>query len=386
MKIAVLTGGGHVSALNAGIEGITKEAVDKGWDVLGALDGWEGLEKGDFVNLTKENTDSIKGFGGSILGSGRWKPYLDAVQKTVKENEIDGVIALGGDDTLGVLDDLWEDYEVPAVGWPKTMDNDLGATYFSLGYPTAVKNAVETVLNSFDIAWTHGRIAMISVFGRSTDWVAAGAGAYGDADMVLPGEKPTRIDEIYEKIKEIYFENENDKGKPYATMVIAEGASIEGLETHVKRDDMHVDEFGHPKLDPNYLVSSLSDTIREKSKEDLGKQIKTAPISLTYQLRNGKPLEIDEQLGYECGKKCVELLDNERPGRMAIVEENDGELEVGDANLSEGVEVSMVSETDYIDYENLSIRESFFDYADPFMGEKGERQIHLLDRREYKAS
>lgn len=381
MKIAVLTGGGHVSALNAGIEGITKEAVDNGWEVLGALDGWEGLEKGNFLELTEENTDSIRGLGGSVLGSGRWKPYLDRVVETVGGNDIDGVVALGGDDTLGVLNDLWEEYQIPAVGWPKTMDNDLGATYFSLGYPTAVENAADTVLNSFDIAWTHGRMAMVSVFGRSTDWVAAGAAAYGDADMIVPGEEPTHIDEIYEKAKELYFENENDKGKPYATMVIAEGASVEGLETHVKRDDLHVDEFGHPKLDPNYLVSSLSDTLRSMSKEEFGEQIKTAPISLTYQLRNGKPLPVDEELGYKCGQKCTELLEEERLGKMATVEVKNGDLEVGEAELSKGVEVSEVSGTGYIDYENLSVDNSFYDYADPFMGEKGNRQIHLLDRK-----
>jgi len=339
LKIAVLTGGGHVSALNAGIEGITKKASENDWEVLGATDGWEGMEKGNFVKLTEENTDSIRKYGGSVLGSGRWKPNLDAVVETAKENEIEGIIALGGDDTLGVLNELWEEHELPSAGWPKTMDNDLGATYFSLGYPTAVDNAAQTVLNSFEVAWTHGRIAMVSVFGRSTDWVAAGAGAYGDADVVVPGEETTNLDEIYEKAKEAYFENEKDRGKPYATMVVAEGASIEGLDTHAKTSDLHTDEFGHPKLDPNYLVSTLSDAIRSMSKEEFGSQIKTAPMSLTYQLRNGKPLEIDEELGFKCGQKCAELLEKDEPGRMATIERDGEDLSVDSADLSEGVKV-----------------------------------------------
>lgn len=379
MRIAILTGGGHVSALNAGIEGITKKALKKGWEVLGATDGWEGMEKGNFVKLTKENVDSIRGYGGSVLGSGRWKPDLDAVVETAEEHDIDGIVALGGDDTLGVLNDLWQEYELPSAGWPKTMDNDLGATYFTLGYPTAVHNAAETVLNSFEVAWTHKRIAMTALFGRSTDWVAAGGSAYGDADLIVPGEKTTTLEEIYEKAKTAYFENKKDRGKSYAVMVIAEGASIEGMDTHVKSDKIHVDEFGHPKLDPNYLVSTLSDAIRSLSKDEFGEQIKTAPMALTYQLRNGNPLEVDEKLGFECGQKCVEILD-EGPGKMASIKLEDGDLKVGEADLSEGVKVKKVSDTDYIDYENLEVTDSYVDYARPFLGEKPSREIRLINR------
>lgn len=260
------------------------------------------------------------------------------------------------------------------------MDNDLGRTYFSLGYPSAVKQAAETTLNSFEIAWTHGRISMVSVFGRSTDWVAAGTAAYGDADMVVPGEETTHIEEIYEKAKEVYFENEKDKGKPYAVMVIAEGASIEGLNTHVKSGEMHTDEFGHPKLDPNYLVSTLSDAIRSMSKEEFDKQIKTAPIALTYELRNGKPLKIDEELGFKCGTKCVNLLEEGEVGKMAIVEREGNDLVVDSANLEEGVKISKVSDTDCIDYENMEVTDSYIDYAEPFLDGKPTREVRLIKR------
>lgn len=380
MKIAILTGGGHVPALNAGIEGITKEAIGKGWEVLGATDGWEGVEKGNFVKLTRENTDSIRGYGGSVLGSGRWKPDLDKVTETVEKNDIDGIIALGGDDTLGVLNELWQRYEIPSAGWPKTMDNDLGRTYFSLGYPTAVNNAAETVLNSFEVAWTHGRIAMVSVFGRQTDWVAAGAAAYGDADMIVPGEETTNIQEIYEKAKEVYFENEKERGKPYAVMVIAEGASIEGLDSHVKSDEIHTDEFGHPELEPNYLVSSLSDAIRSMSKEEFGKQIKTASIALTYQLRNGKPLKVDEDLGFKCGQKCIELLAEGKGGKMAIIEKEEDSVFVDSAELAEGANISEVVDTGYVDYDRLEVTDSYLDYSKPFLGENPTREVRLIDR------
>ncbi len=377
MKIAVLTGGGHVSGLNAGIEGITKRAIDNNWEVLGALNAWEGIEKGDFVKLTKENIDSIKEYGGSVLGSGRWKPDLENVIETVRKKDIDGIIALGGDDTLSVLAELWEEYGLATAGWPKTMDNDLSGTYFCIGYPKAIRTAAQTVKESFDVACTHRRIALISVFGRSTDWVAAGAGAYGDADMVIPGEETTEINEIYERAKNAFFENKEKDGCPYAVIVVGEGASIEGLDTHVKKDEMHVDDFGHPKLDPNELVSSLGDAIVYLSEQD-GQKIKTAPIALTYELRNGKPLEIDKKFGFECGEKCVELLENDEPGKMASIKCEGNDLSVGSEKLVEGSKVKKVSGTDYIDYDNFKVNDSYLEYAKPFLGEKSERDTRII--------
>ncbi|KXA90301.1 hypothetical protein AKJ62_01160 [candidate division MSBL1 archaeon SCGC-AAA259D14] len=376
MKIAVLTGGGHVSGLNAGIEGITKEAIGRGGEVLGVLNGWEGMEKGEFVKLTEENTDLIKNHGGSILGSGRWKPDLDKVAENAREKNLDGIVALGGDDTLSVLAKLWEQHDFPSAGWPKTMDNDLGGTYFSIGYPKAVQKSAETVLDSFDVACTHRRIALVSVFGRSTDWVAAGAAAYGDADMIIPGEKETEMGEIYDKAKEVFHENKKDYGRPYAVIVVAEGASIEGLETHVKVDDIHTDDFGHPKLDPHELVSSLADAIKVRSTEE-GQVINTAPMALTYQLRNGRPLDIDKKLGYECGQECVKILEEE-PGKMASIKREEDELIVGREDLSEGVKVKKVADTDYIDYENFEVTDHYLDYARLFLGEKPHRELRFL--------
>lgn len=376
MKIAVLTGGGHVSGLNAGIEGITKKALKNDWEVVGARYGWEGLEKGNFVKLTKENTDSIKEYGGSVLGNGRWKPDPEKVKNTMAENDIDGVVALGGDDTLGVLSELYEKYEIPTAGWPKTMDNDLSGTHFCIGYPKAVKKGAQTTLNAFDVAATHRRISLISVFGRGADWVAAGSAAYGDADMVVPGEKTTDLEEIYEKAKNKYYENEEKDGRPYAVVVVAEGASIEGLDTHVKQDELNVDDFGHAKLDPHSLVSSLSDAIRSLSKED-GSMIKTAPSSMTYELRNGVPEEIDKKLGFKCGEKCVEILE-EGGGKMASVKCDGDDCYVGTENLIEGAKVRLVEGSGYIDYENMEVNDSYYDYAETFLGKPEKRTINIL--------
>ncbi len=379
MKIAVLTGGGHVPTLNAGIEGITKTAINKGWEVVGATDGWKGMEQGNFLELNRENTDSIQYCGGSVLGNKRWNPNLDDVVKTAEKNDIDGIIALGGDDTLGVLADLWEEHGLPSAGWPKTMDNDLSGTYFCLGYPTAVSIASKTVLQSFDTAWTHGRVVLNVVFGRYTDWMSVGSAAYGDADMVVPAEKETHIKEIYERAKEAYFENEYDYGKPYAVVVVAEGASIEGLEDHVLTDETHTDEFGHPKLDPHTLVNSISDAIVHMSRGELDEKIDTATIALNYDVRNGDPLDVDREFGYKCGEKCVEIMEK-NPGKMASIKRRNDELTVGTEDLTEGVKTKRVRDTDYLEYDNLKVNESYIEYASPFLGEPPKRQVHLLPR------
>lgn len=377
LKIAVLTGGGHVSGLNAGIEGITEKAHENDWEVLGAKYGWEGLEKANFVELTEKNTKSIKEHGGSILGSGRWKPDIDNVMETIRENDIDGVVALGGDDTLGVLSELYEKHDFPTAGWPKTMDNDLNGTHFCVGYPKAVKESARTAINAVDVAATHRRISLISVFGRGTDWVAAGGAAYGNADMVVPGEETTELDEIYEKAKNAYYENKEKYGRPFAVVIVAEGASIEGLDTHVKQDDLNVDDFGHPKLDPHSLVSGLSDALRTMSKEKEGSIIKTAPSSMTYELRNGKPEDIDKEFGFKCGQKCVEILE-EDGGKMASIKVDDGNCYVGTENLVEGAQVKEVKGTGYLDYDNFEVTDDFVEYAEPFLGKPEERIVKTV--------
>jgi len=372
LRIAVLTGGGHASGLNAGIEGIADGAFERGWDVVGVRYGWQGMEEGNLVKLSKKDLSGIKDYGGSILGSGRWKPDLEGVMETVKENDIDSIVALGGDDTLSVLSNLWKDYGLPAVGWPKTMDNDLDGTYFSIGYPKAVSTAAETTRCAVDVACTHRRVALVSVFGRITDWVAVGTAAYGDADLIIPGERTMELEELYEEVKGVFYENEDVYGRPFAVVVVAEGASIEGLDTHVKEDDVNVDDFGHPKLDPHELVSSLSDAIKYMSSEE-GTVINTAPIALTYELRNGPPLDVDRTLGYMCGEKCVELLDGGDTGKMASIERDGDDLYVGEEDLTEGCSVSRVRDTDYFDYENLSPTDSYLHYAEPFLGKPEKR-------------
>ncbi len=381
-RIAILTGGGHIGGFNSGLSGAWEKGEQLGWEILGAVDGWRGLAQGEFVNLPAEEVIDYADKGGSILGSSRYRPKLEELTNTISEHDIDGVVALGGDDTLGVLARLWEEADVPAVGWPKTMDNDLSGTYFTIGYPTALEKASRLVRESADMAYTHGRVMINTLFGRSTDWMAAGTCTYGDADVLIPGEEPTSMDEIYEEIRGVYRENQKKHGKGFAVVVAAEGASIEGLSSH-RMESEEFDEFGHVKLSPKLLALRLSEAIKDISKEEFGEPFGTAHQALTYLLRNGPANEVDKELGYEAGRRCVKLLEGDEPGKMAAVQYEEGTgLTIGSVKLAKAVNQRYMKNTNYVDYTDFRVTDAYLNYSLPFMCEKRGREINLLGREE----
>ena len=379
--LALLTGGGHAAGLNAGIAGIIQKAKEKGWKVYGALDGWQGVIKDMYVNLTDYDAMSCVNKGGSILGSSRVRPAPDQVIDSMKKHSIDALIALGGEDTLGALWNVYKEFKVPVVGWPKTMDNDLSETYFTIGYPTAITVASEAVTKSFDAACTHGRAVIAVVFGRHTDWVAAGAGAFGSSDFVVPAEKSCDLDKICDKIGALFAERQRTLGKGFVIMVVAEGASISGLESHIREQERELDEYGHVKLDPNLLASYLSRAIQTTTKKMFGKPIGTAPIVLTYQLRNGSPVWVDMEFGYKLGTKCVDMLEEGEVGMVAVIKKEGEKLILASASLEKTVKVRKVEGTGLFDYENLTPTPSFLEYGKPFMGERKEVSFNLVSRK-----
>lgn len=363
-RIAILTGGGHISPLNSGIAAVITNAQKHGWEVIGALNGWQGMQEDRFVDLdlSQPHIESLSYGGGTVIKSSRTKPILTRVTENLSKRRIDGVIAMGGDDTLGAAARLHEDYDIQIVGWPKTMDNDLSETYCCLGYPSAVHTAAQCLRNSFDGAYSHNRIAIVSMFGRDTDWVVVGAGAYGHADVIIPAEKEYSLDDILMRIEEVYNQNAG-----CAVVAVAEGAKLTGLESHVQTED--IDQFGHYKLDPHLLVVSLGAAIRNFSKKR-GKEIRCTLLSLTYQLRNGPPLDIDRRLAMEAGQYCVDLLADNRGGEMATITLNQDQLEVASAvPLTEAAVTRPITGTGYFNYETLRAGTDFFKYAAPFLGD-----------------
>ena len=379
--LVVLTGGGHAAGLNAGIAGVIQKAKEKNWTVYGALDGWQGIVEDTLVNLTDYDAMSLVNKGGSILGSSRVRPTPDQVVNLIKKHNIDALIAMGGEDTLGALWNVYSEFKVSVIGWPKTMDNDLSETYFTIGYPTTVTVASDTILKSFDAACTHGRVVIVVAFGRHTDWVAAGAGAYGGADFVIPAEKSCKLNDICQRVGDLFLKRKSSLGKGFVVMVVAEGASISGLESHIRHQEQKLDEYGHVKLDPNLLVSYLSKAIQDETKAMFGAPLGTAPIVLTYQLRNGSPCWIDMEFGYKLGMKCVDMLEKEQVGMVAVVKRQGEKLITGTASLEKAVKVRKVEETGFFDYANLTPTSSFLDYGQPFMGTPKEKTINLVDRK-----
>jgi 6-phosphofructokinase 1 len=273
---------------------------------------------------------------------------------------------MGGDDTLGAAAKLHEDFGIQIVGWPKTMDNDLSKTYFCLGYPSAVYTAAQCLRNSFDGAYSHNRIAIVTMFGRDTDWVVVGAGAYGHADVIIPAEKEYSLEDISMRIEDAYTQNAG-----CAVVAVAEGAKLRGLESHVQHED--IDQFGHYKLDPHHLVVSLGAAIRKLLKKR-GKEIRCTLLSLTYQLRNGRPLEIDRRLAMDAGHYCVDLIAHNRGGEMATITLKHNQLRVNKAvPLQEAAVTRPIKGTGFFNYDTLSQTNDFFDYAQSFLGKPSKK-------------
>src|SRR5947209_13471644 len=201
MRLGVLTGGGDCPGLNAVIRGVVRNAIDGHGDrVIGFRDGWRGVLEDDFDDLTIESTRGILPRGGTILGSSRTNVYkrengVERVKETLADNMVDGLIAIGGEDTLGAARKLNDD-GVKVIGVPKTIDNDLASTDVTFGFDTALHIASEAIDRLHTTAESHHRILVVEVMGRTAGWIALHAGIAGGADVILIPEQPFDIDEV----------------------------------------------------------------------------------------------------------------------------------------------------------------------------------------------
>ena len=224
MRIGLLTGGGDCPGLNAVIRAVVRKAIDHyGDDVIGFRDGWRGVLDDSFEELTIESTRGILPRGGTILRSSRTNPYkrddgVGQVRETLRRHEADGLIAIGGEDTLGAASRLYAD-GIHVIGVPKTIDNDLGATDVTFGFDTALHVASEAIDRLHTTAESHNRIAVIEVMGRNAGWIALHSGVAGGADVILIPELPFDIDEVCRLIR-----RRHERGRYFSIVVAAEGA------------------------------------------------------------------------------------------------------------------------------------------------------------------
>jgi 6-phosphofructokinase 1 len=242
----VLTGGGDCPGLNAVIRAVVRKGeVVHGDEFVGIADGWRGAIEGNTLPLDVERCRGILPRGGTILGTSRTNPYKvdrgpERVRQTVSDRGIDALIAIGGEDTLGVAHRLSGD-GVPVVGVPKTIDNDLSATEVTFGFHTAVQIATDAIDRLHTTAESHDRVIVCEVMGRHAGWIATYAGIAGGAAEILVPEHPFDIDAVCESLK-----RRHKKGRFASIVVIAEGAKPE--EGTLSVTTSSVDEFGHERL------------------------------------------------------------------------------------------------------------------------------------------
>jgi 6-phosphofructokinase 1 len=245
-RIAMLTGGGDCPGLNAVIRAVVRKGVNTYGDTfIGYRDGWRGAIDNRFTPLTTQSTSGILHRGGTIIGTSRTNPLreergFERIAENLRAEHIDAVIAIGGDDTLGVADRLASS-GVPVIGVPKTIDNDLGGTDVTFGFHTAVQICTDAIDRLHTTAEAHNRVIVVEVMGRQTGWIATYAGMAGGADAILVPERPFDLDEVCEILR-----HRHANGSTFSIVVVAEGAiPAGGAEISFEKS---VDAFGHVRL------------------------------------------------------------------------------------------------------------------------------------------
>ncbi|MGE5197692.1 MAG: ATP-dependent 6-phosphofructokinase, partial [Deltaproteobacteria bacterium] len=246
MKIGILTGGGDCPGLNPVIRAVVRKAMSDGHEVIGIKNGWKGLINNDTMPLNQETTSGILLRGGTILGTSRTNPYkqegdVQKIKDNYKKMKLDALIAVGGEDTLGVAHKLLHDGIPNIVGVPKTIDNDLSCTDYTFGFDTAINIAMECIDRLHTTAESHHRVIVVEVMGRHAGWIAIESGIAGGADVILIPEKPIDIDEVC-----AFLKKRQQRGRSFSMVVVAEGAQFK--EGTFVLQEQKLDAFGHVRL------------------------------------------------------------------------------------------------------------------------------------------
>ncbi|HEY8236267.1 MAG TPA: ATP-dependent 6-phosphofructokinase [Gaiellaceae bacterium] len=305
-RIGILTGGGDCPGLNAVIRAVARRSFQRGHEVVGVRDGWHGLVADELEPLGAREISGILPRGGTILGTTRTNPYkleggVDRVRQTFERAGLDALVAIGGEDTLGVATRLHHEYAFPVVGVPKTIDNDLNGTDYTFGFDTAVFIATEAIDRLHTTAESHNRVMVVEVMGRHTGWIAVMSGIAGGADVILIPEQPISIDEACDDIR-----RRHERGKDFSIVVVSEGYELEGLA-----DSGELDEFGHVRLSQRGVGDALGREIERRT------GFETRVTVLGHVQRGGSPTPRDRVLATRFGLKAADLVDEDRFGQMA---------------------------------------------------------------------
>ena len=329
MKIGVLTGGGDCPGLNAVIRAVVRRALQLEDEVVGIRHGWRGFFENEFVPLGRTETSGILHRGGTIIGTSRTNPYKKEngekiILDALKVQNIDVLIQIGGEDTLGVAAKLSK-AGVKLVGIPKTIDNDLNGTDYTFGFDTALNIATEAVDRIHTTAESHDRVIVVEVMGRHAGWIALYAGIAGGADYIMIPEVPFNIDKVCDSIK-----RRHASGKNFSVIVVSEGAKIETEEADDKDGSfvltsMQKDAFGHVRL------GGIGNIIAEEIERRTGFESRSTVLG--HIQRGGTPTAFDRLLGTRFGVHAVDLVHQGKFGKMTALRGT----EILDVDIQEAV-------------------------------------------------
>jgi 6-phosphofructokinase 1 len=309
MRVALLTGGGDSSAINAAIRAVVRVSIAEGIEVIGIKRGWGGLIHDDVEPLFLGSVSGIVQRGGTILGTSRSNPFktesgVENIMVNLRKHGIDAIVAMGGEDTNGVAHRLAE-YGVKCVGVPQTIDNDLPGTDYSIGFDTAVAVATDALDKLHTTAFSHHRIMILEVMGRNAGWIALIAGIAGGADTILIPEVPFTLEEVLERI-----EKRRKMNKDFSIIVVSEGAKPATREEQFIQDQKK-DPFGHVRL------GGIGDWLANEIEEKTGYE--TRVTHLGHLQRGGIPTVTDRVLATRLGALAVDMVQKGQFDHMACM-------------------------------------------------------------------
>jgi 6-phosphofructokinase 1 len=314
-RVGVFTGGGDCPGLNAVIRAVTRRSLAHGHEVTGIRAGWRGLVEGLFQPLGPREISGILPRGGTILGTSRTNPFktddgLERLRENFEAQGFDALVAIGGEDTLGVAARLHEEEDLPVVGVPKTIDNDLSATDYTFGFDTAVWIATEAIDRLHTTAESHNRVMVVEVMGRHTGWIAVMSGIAGGADVILIPEQPITVEEACEDLR-----RRHERGKDFSIVVVSEGYELtyeSGERQQVGQGPAASDEFGHVRL------GGVGEALAREIEERTG--FETRVTVLGHVQRGGSPTPRDRILATRYGLKAADLVHEGSFGLMAALQ------------------------------------------------------------------
>src|SRR5216117_1766871 len=313
-RIGILTGGGDCPGLNAVIRAVARRSFQRGHEVVGVRDGWRGLVEDELEPLGPREISGILPRGGTILGTTRTNPYkldggVERVRETFERAGIDSLVAIGGEDTLGVAAKLHADRTFPVVGVPKTIDNDLSGTDYTFGFDTAVSIATEAIDRLHTTAESHNRVMVVEVMGRHTGWIAVMSGIAGGADVIMIPEQPITVEDACRELAKRHA-----GGKDFSIIVVSEGYELtyESGEHRLVADEARAtDQFDH------VVLGGVGDALAREIEERTG--FETRVTVLGHVQRGGTPTPRDRVLATRFGLKAADLAHERRFGRMAAL-------------------------------------------------------------------